>query len=214
MSRRHLGILGVTLLGVLVFPSAGHANIWDWWWGLSGPQMIGAVLHCEWDLQHKSGDKENVIECRAIDYLFYHKLKPRSERRVWLTLDAGAYTSTGMDSGDNDENKYGWFENHMVAFEPMLEIRGIKIGGVQLHHGLAGVSYDVLFGKHFSPFDNAGFKFRPIGVTFPNRHNASFTLRYFPNRFTSEDFGVTNLTQQKDGGEWVWGFTYGWLWKQ
>ena len=75
MSRRYLGTMGLALLAVLVFPSAGHANIWDWWWGLSGPQMIGAVLHCEWDLQHKSGDKENVIECRAIDYLFYHKLR-------------------------------------------------------------------------------------------------------------------------------------------
>ena len=86
---------------MLAFPSTGHASIWDIIWGMSGPQMMGPVFHCEWDLQHRSGEKEDVIECRAIDYLFYHKLKPRPDRRVWLSLDSGVYFSTGKDSGEN-----------------------------------------------------------------------------------------------------------------
>ena len=209
MLRRLIGTVGLTLVALLAFPSAGHAQWWDWIWGLSGPQMIGGVVGCEWDLEHKSGDKEDKVECRAADYPIYNTVKPREARRVWLTLDAGIYTSTGKDSGEGDQrNRYGWFENHMVAFEPLLEIRGATLGKAQLHHS-AGVTYDVLFGKHFSVFDNAGFKFRPIAVTFPNGMNASFTLRYYPNRFTSEDFGIVNPNERKDGGEWVWGFSYG-----
>ena len=63
---------------------------------------------------------------------------------------------------------------------------------------MAGFSYDVLFGPKFGTFDKAGFKFRPVGVAFNKKYNASFTLRYYPQRFTSEDFGVPNLTQEKD----------------
>jgi hypothetical protein len=209
MLGRYLGTTGLALLAVLVFPSAGHASIWDWWWGMSGPQMIGPVLHCEWDLQHRPGDKENVIECRAIDYLIYHRLKPRPQRRVWLSLDSGFYFSTGKDS---EENQFDWFENFMVNFEPMLEVRSHASDNVMLYHGLMGVSYDVLFGQNFDTFDNVGIKFRPIGVAFYKKYNASFTLRYYPRRFTSEDFGIVNPAQEKTGGEWVWGFTVGWLW--
>jgi hypothetical protein len=221
MSRRQLGTLSLALLAVLAFPSAGHASIWDIIWGMSGPQMMGPVLHCEYDLQHKGGgnkdktdpnkDERDVVECRGIDYLFFNKLKPRPERVVWLSLDAGYYFSTSKDS---DGNEFDWFENHMLAFEPLVEVLSYKSvdNDFMMHHGLFGITYDVLFGKNFGTFDNAGFKFRPVGVTIGKRFNASFTLRYYPNRFTSEDFGIINPTQVKTGGEWVKGFTVGWLW--
>ena len=124
MFGRYLGITGLALLAVLIFPSAGHASIWDWWWGMSGPQMIGPILHCEWDLQHQSNDKEDVLECRAIDYLFHGKLKPRPDRLLWMSLDSGFYFSTGKDSGDEpNRNQFRAFETFMVAFEPMLRAR-------------------------------------------------------------------------------------------
>ena len=209
MSRRYLGTMGLALLAVLIFPNAGHASIWDWWWGMSGPQMVGPVLHCEVDLQHRSTDKEDAIECRAIDYLFYHRLKPRPERRVWLSLDSGFYFSTGKDS---ETNPYSAFKTFMVTFEPMLEVRSHTSNNLMLYHGLMGVSADALFGKDFDTFGNVGLKFRPIGVAFHKKYNASLTLRYYPRRFTSEDFGIVNPTQEKTGGEWIWGFTAGWLW--
>jgi hypothetical protein len=217
MSRGQLGILSLALLAVLAFPSAGHASIWDIIWGMSGPRMIGVVLHCEVDLEHKSADPEDLIECRGLDYLFYHRLKPRPMRRVWLSLDAGYYSSTGKDS---DGNQFDWFKNHMVAFEPILEVRSYTSPGenFMLHHGLMGVTYDVLWGKNvldvsYDTFDNVGLKFRPVGVTVNKKYNASFTLRYYPRRFTSEDFGIINPTQDKTEGEWVYGFTLGWLWR-
>jgi len=186
---------------------------------MSGPQMIGVVLHCEIDLEHKSADpeKKDVLECRGVDYLFYKQLKPRPMRRVWLSLDAGYYFSTSKDS---DSNQYDWFKNHMVAFEPLLEVRSYtsRENNFMLHHGLMGITYDVLFGENvvgedYDTFDNVGLKFRPIGVTINRKYNASFTLRYYPRRFTSEDFGIINPAQDKTGGEWVYGVTVGWLWR-
>ncbi len=216
MSRRKLGTLGI-LMSLLAIPSTGYASILDIILGMSGPQMIGVVLHCEIDLEHKSVDKEDVIECRGVDYLFYNYLKPRPLRRVWLSLDAGYYFSTTKDSDDNEFDK---FKNFMVAFEPLLEIRSYTSPGYNfmVHHGLMGISYDVLWGKNtldvsYDTFDNVGLKFRPIGVTINRKYNASFTLRYYPRRFTSEDFGIINPTQDKTGGEWVYGFTVGWLWR-
>ena len=73
----------------------------------------------------------------------------------------------------------------MVAIEPMVEIRSYTTkdskgvanqGNWTFHHGLVGLSYDIVFGKQFSTFDNVGIKFRPLGVTYRN-FNASFNLR-------------------------------------
>ena len=217
MSRRKLGTMGI-LLSLLAIPGTAYASIIDIIFGMSGPQMIGVVLHCEIDLEHKTADpdKKDVLECRGVDYLFYKQLKPRPMRRVWLSLDAGYYFSTSKDS---DSNQYDWFKNHMVAFEPILEVRSYTSpeNNVMVHHGLMGITYDVLFGENtlgedYDTFDNVGLKFRPIGVTINKRYNASFTLRYYPRRFTSEDFGIINPTQDKTGGEWVYGATVGWLW--
>lgn len=215
MLRKLLGITSVCLLALLAFPKASEASIWDIIWGMSGPQMMGPVLHCEWDLQHESGDG-NIFECRAIDYLFHNQVRSRTERNVWMSLDSAFYFSTGKSS---DGNEFGKFKNFMLAFEPMLEVRTYKSGesNFMLHHGVMGVTYNVLFGENtlgedYDTFDNVGLKFRPIGVTINKSYNASFTLRYYPRRFVSEDFGIINPAQDKTGGEWVYGFTVGWLW--
>src|SRR5262245_41992427 len=174
MLRKLLGTTSLCLLALLAFPKTSEASIWDIIWGMSGPQMMGPVFHCEWDLQHQADDKEHsVVECRALDYLFYHKLKPRPDRRLWMSLDSAFYFSTGRDSGDEpNRNSFQAFENFMVAFEPMFEVRSHTSKNVMLYHGLMGISYDVLFGKNFDTFDNVGLKFRPIGVAFYNRYNA------------------------------------------
>jgi len=210
MLRKLLGTISLCLLALFAFPKASEASIWDIIWGMSGPQMMGPVFHCEWDLQHKSGDGD-IFECRAIDYLVHNKVRSRAVRNVWLSLDSAFYFSTGKAS---DGNEFDWFKNFMVAFEPMLEVRTYKSANdnFMLHHGLMGISYDVLFGENFDTFDNVGLKFRPIGVTINKRYNASFTVRYYPRRFVSEDFGIINPTQDKTDGEFVYGFTVGWLW--
>ena len=215
MLRKLLGTISLCLLVLFAFPKASEASIWDIIWGMSGPQMMGPVLHCEWDLQHRSGEGD-IFECRAIDYLFHNKVRSRAVRNVWISLDSAFYFSTGKSS---DGNEFGKFKNFMVAFEPMLEVRTYKSGenNFMLHHGLMGVTYGLLWGENtlgqgYDTFDNVGLKFRPIGVTINKRYNASFTVRYYPRRFVSEDFGIINPTQDKTDGEFVYGFTVGWLW--
>ena len=42
-------------------------------------------------------------------------------------------------------------------------------------------------------FDNIGIKFRPVGVTYKN-FNAAFNVRWYPDRFTAAQFGMTDPT--------------------
>src|SRR5688572_10029810 len=197
MRRSHVRIAGVALLGLLGFPGASHASFWDVIWSMSGPQMSGVVFHCEWDWEPKRADnvattktaankdepKVTATECRFVDYKVAGNARPRAVRRSWLTLDANAYTSTGKNSDGFD---FKAFENYMIAFEPMVEIRSFpddEDSDWRLHHGLVGMSYDILFGNDYGTFDKIGLKFRPIGFTY-KKINGAFNVRWYPNGFT------------------------------
>ena len=54
-------------------------------------------------------------------------------------------------------------KQHMIAFEPMLEMRSYssRDKAVDYHHGLIGISWDLLYGADHSSFDKFGLKFRP-----------------------------------------------------
>src|SRR5262245_43866352 len=164
MSRTRFGTAGIALVALLSFPTVARASIIDVIWKMSGPQLVGAVLHCDVDPVSAPSPDYTRSECRVLDYRFTGALKERKERPWWLSLDLGAYTSTGRNSEDLDFKK---FDDNMVAFEPMFEIRGYTTpsGNLMFHHGLAGFSYNVLFGPEFGTFDKAGLKFRPVGVT-------------------------------------------------
>jgi hypothetical protein len=206
MSRRSLGTIVVVLLASLAFPNTAHSSIIDWIWTMSGPQMIGFPLHCEYDLEN------NKWECREIDRLFAGQLKPRRDRKTWVSFDTGPYFSTGYDSDEGTD--FEWFKTWMVAFEPVLEIRSHTSpgGAVMLHHGLVGLSYDVLFGSGFDTFDKFGLKFKPIGVTIKKRFNAAFTMRWYPNGFTRDEFGYGPRQDFNRDGEMLYGFSIGYIW--
>jgi hypothetical protein len=166
-----------------------------------------------------TGRPPDAIECRIVDLLVkpLGTLTARGDRksRLFLSLDTGVFFSSAYDAEDITDFK--WFENYMVAFEPMLEARGKSFfnGNFVLHHGLIGVSYDVLFGSGYKPFDKAGFKFRPVGVTIRKKFNASWTVRFYPNGFTADEFGQSQprLNDINRDGEWVMGGSFGYLWK-
>src|SRR5262245_15116887 len=111
MSRTSLGIAGIVLIALLAFPGVARASIIDVIWKMSGPQLVGAVLHCEFDPVSASSPDYTRSECRVLDYRFTGALKERKERPWWLSLDLGAYTSTGRNSEDLDFKK---FEDNMV----------------------------------------------------------------------------------------------------
>jgi len=204
--RKYLGPLVFVCFALLALPSAAHASIIDWIWTMSGPQMVGLVLHCEYDIQN------NISECRGLDYRFAGKLAPRQERRVWLSIDTGFYTSTGYDS---ETASYEWFKQHMIAFEPMLEMRSYSSRDkvVDYHHGLIGISWDLLYGADHSSFDKFGLKFRPIGITIKKKWNMSYTLRLYPNGFTNDEFGIGDpVPNANRDAEVLHGFTFGYVW--
>jgi hypothetical protein len=221
MCHRYAGITGIALLAVLGFPGVSHASVWDWIWTMSGPQMIGIVFHCEYDWEHNNREKK-AHECRVFDYRVLGEAESRKLRRTWLTFDTIGYVSTGKNSDSLDFHD---FDSYMVAIEPMVEMRsftnagknerGDKVkgtGNLSFHHGLVGLSYDVLFGKEFSAFDNVGIKFRPVGVTYKN-FNAAFNLRWYPDRFTAAQFRMVDPTpSDPESSEWTWGFSAGWIW--
>ena len=222
MSRTYVRIAGVVLLTLLAFPSVGRASIIDIIIKMSGPQMIGFPIHCEYNLNYKEGQKDaetgkdlTKTECRWVDYRFSGNLPRRSYRRWWLSLDTTPFVSTGKNSGPNDANEYRAFENYMVAFEPLVEVRSGTTGDWSFHHGLVGVSYDVLFGSNFGTFDKFGFRFRPVGVTYRKKVNFALTIRWYPNGFTADEFGALKprLENVNRANEFLYGFSVGYLLK-
>jgi len=203
MSRRHIVVVGIVAGIALAAPPSARASWWDIVWQMSGPQMMGPVLHCEYDFG--SGE----TECRALDLIFYGELAPRQQRKIWLSLDTGIYFSTGKNS---EGESFEAFDVWMVPFEPMLEIQSAGGTDWSLSHGLAGLSYMHFFGKDFSAFDNVGVKFRPIGVRI-QKITLSWNVRFFPNGFTPDQFGVGPPPPVVDRrAEAVHGFSVGFLW--
>ena len=218
MSRTR-GIVGFAFLVLLAFPRTSSASIIDFIWQMSGPQMIGVVVHCEYDPKFDRAANEKLDkeerrtpgECRLIDHRFIGKARDRAVRRYWLSVDTVLYYSTSKNSETQDFNAV---ETHMVAVEPLLEVRGRALfgGNVVLHHGVAGVSYNHLIGR-FSALDKVGLKFRPVGATFFKKFNVSWTERLYPNGFTPDELGVGAQIQNLNRpSEWVHGFSIGYLW--
>jgi hypothetical protein len=205
MSRRHLRTPVLALLALLASPTAGHANIIDWIWSMSGPQFVGLVLHCEYDIQNNSS------ECRGADYRFVGNLRPRQDRRLWLSLDTGFYVSTGYNSEGVD---FRVGRHRMVAFEPILEVRSYssRDNVVDYHHGLIGISWALLTGSDHESFDKFALKFRPVGITIKKKWNMSYTLRLYPNGFTTDEFGPGPVSNPNREAEVVHGFTFGIIW--
>ena len=219
--------LGIVLVASLAYPASARANIWDLIWKMSGPQMMGFPVHCEFAL----GDKDTVPnqpttydrvtpappytrgECRELDFRFYGKVKPRYSRRLWLSVDGGPYFSTGKDPHGAIDPEFKKFDVWMVAVEPLLEVRSLTRSKIMLNHGV-GATYDVLWGDGFPTFDKAGIKFKPITATIARRVNASVTLRWYPTGTTLDEFGKTSDRPEdfRHKNEVSPGFSVGVLW--
>jgi hypothetical protein len=223
MSHRCLGTAVLAFVGLLAFPSRGHANIIDWIWSMSGPQMVSlGVLHCEFDFEGNRGrysdldtNKEHpwtLSECRVYDYRFIGNLRSRTRRSSWLSVDTAGYTSTTYTEKNPLNLNFGGWDHTMFVVEPMFEVRGITRGNLMLNYGVIGASYQVLGGSDRPTLDKFAIKFRPITVTF-KRFNASFNMRWYPNGFTADEFGEgPRLDNVERPSEMTWGFSVGYLW--
>lgn len=220
MSHRCLGTAVLALVGLLAFPSRGHANIIDWIWSMSGPQMVSFVtLHCELDFEGNRGrysrddtKRDNpwtLSECRVYDYRFVGNLRKRTRRASWLSIDTAGYTSTSYTSSDSGLLNFGGWDHAMFVVEPIYEVRGITTTNWMLNYGVIGASYQVLGGSDRPTLDKFAVKFRPFAFTY-KKINGSFNMRWYPNGFTADEFGVGPRLDNVDRpSEMTWGFSFG-----
>jgi hypothetical protein len=189
--------------------------------GLTGPQMVGAPFACELDLdaskqtvcyfvgvRYPRPRRDVGVSVRAIDDAFWR------ERKFWVSLGGGVYGSSWKNSGMKD---FEFARVWMLAFEPTVNRRLFSFGRetptgpdkfvIELG---AGPSVLSLWGEGFDAFAKGGIKVTPsITRRFEgSRHIVGFgyTLRFFPNAFTSQDFDRHATTSTHQGREFAHGF--------
>jgi hypothetical protein len=216
--RRRISLAGIVLAAVLASPQLASASIIDFIWEMSGPQMIGVPIYCDIDLRTDEKEcriggirlpspKLTTVEKAAREREDYRAF--RATRTFWLSMQGGVFASTTKDS---DMSEFEAWKVQMLSWEPMLGYRSFSSASERfvIDHGLAGVSYFILFGSDFKRFHNVGFKFTPIGVTY-RWVNVSYNVRLFPSGFTSEQFNVDGSSTTHRGREILTGFSVGFL---
>ena len=221
MRRALLWSAGSVLAVLFVCPvpaaAAGAGGVIDLIAGMSGPQMIGLPIWCDFTLQTDTDDPRYKTpparqECRIVGKRLGRRdaddpagRKFMDTRFIWVTTGGGFYFSTGEDS---DTNHYNFFDVLMLAYEPMVNIRSLKRRDVRIDHGVMGLSYFFLFGEDFSRFSNVGMKFTPIHVSW--RHfEIAYNFRVFPTPFRPEQFPDQFRADDPVGGaEVIHGFTF------
>ena len=202
MSRVRLAPVVIVFVTSLALPSVVKAGIIDFIWEMNGPQMIGFLTNCEFDLH------DDRHECRLVDKIHLSGDRQfREQRRLWLTLTGGVYFSTGKDS---DTNEFEFGNVQMLAYEPTLDLRSLQSRDWKIDHGVMGVSYFYLIGSNFKNYDNIGLKLVPIAVTY-KRFNIAYNFRIFPNGFTSEQFGGEPESVADKRSELVHGISFGYV---
>ena len=197
MSRSHLGTAGLVFIALLAFPRASSAGLMDYIHEMSGPQMGSFLLvDCEYSLRDQNRS------CYVYDHRVSGDTNVRQGSNLWFTLAGGAYTSTWKDSKTGE---YGWFENYMIAFEPML----FAGSSSRSRHGI-GLTYNFLFGERFGRFNNLGVKIVPFSIPL-GPGNLVITARYYPDRFTTADFDAKpRAPEQPSKRELVLGAMFEW----
>jgi len=202
MPRLTCGIAGIALAFTLVCPRPANAGLIDFIWEMSGPQMVGVPISCDFELTAPSRDQSDY-ECRVSEVSISGDRALRDRRsRFWLEVGGGVYISTGKNS---EMREFGFGRVQLFAYEPMLHIRTLNRDSVKLTHGVMGLSYFLITGSDFKRFDNVGLKIVPVELTYKG-FGIGYTLRVFPNGFTSEQFGVPSGTTTHQGREVVHGF--------
>jgi hypothetical protein len=165
MPRRRLWMVTCVFLLLFIGPRFAQAGIGEFIWEMSGPSMVGGGLDCRFRL---TGELDQCVVFGPV------KLRDAGDApRVYLSLDGGAYVSLGKNADDID---YRAGQLFMLAVDPMIGFTS------RLGEHAVGLSYNFLFGKHFSSFSNVGLKLRPIVVRW-GRVKWEYNLRLYPNGF-------------------------------
>jgi hypothetical protein len=150
MSGRARAMLPMVLVGLLASPQTAKAGLADIIWEMSGPQLFGIGLECEFaSLQPPL--------CRSLFWEF----GPPHGKHLWFNAEARVYFSGNKDHGDVDFTFWG---TRMIGIDPMIGFGGYRLGRFRFHHGV-GASLNRLFGEDVDDaFNNIAWKLRFIDV--------------------------------------------------
>lgn len=222
MRRLRMGTIGFAVALLLVVPRMAHAGMGEWIdviVGLTGPQMVGLPIACDFILNPTEANPDAAKKaCFAGPLRIKGPRLPDgfwSRRNFWASVGGAVYFSTTKNS---EMRPFDWFDAGMLAFEPTLNYRSLRIrnsaGALRfvIEHG-AGGSIFYVFGDGFEPFVKGGIKLRPIAFTVTDIFESSwdlgvaYNLRIFPSPFTSAEFGVDSAASTHGGREFAHGFT-------
>jgi hypothetical protein len=207
-------------------PRASFANMIDVIWQMSGPQLISLVTF-EYRVPLANIEGHGLIEGivknkdRSVTLFDLVPLVKRpdpgrldissnSATRTWFALDVNAYASTSRDS-DNGTIYDGW-QVKMIAVEPRFDNLLYTSKRLTVYTS-SGISYDLLWGSGFSTFDKFALKLVPVGVMLFNTVDLGFTVRVYPNGFTSDEFSQAPQHYGRPS-EVVYGFSGGVAWSK
>jgi hypothetical protein len=223
MTPRHYWAIGILLVAVFAVPHEAGA-FFPYIHKMSGPRMLGVSYNCKPLLPRPFGDQresppssdERTVPAIGQDRCFWQE---REEFRLaalsqsphyWIRMETAVFTSVAHEA-DPDNRPRVW------AFAPALLFEASPVhpgdgGKLTVFVGI-GIEGFGAFGHQMKPVVRPALRIRPLGVRI-NRLGrlkaveGSFDLRYFPTRFTNEDFGrPAGPDDARGGGEWVMGAT-------
>jgi hypothetical protein len=189
MSRRRLAVCCAVICATLIFPRQVHAGLADIIWEMSGPQMVGVMVRCRIPFGG------SATTCRVVSLAF-----DGHREKVWLSLEAGAYVSTGRN---NNGIPYRWGRIGMLVYEPMVEFLGTgdieaayekpKPGESNRHRravyfGAGPMINRFLVSGSAPSFMKYGIKLRPFAIAIKG-WAFEYNIRVYPDGFTPDEFG-------------------------
>ena len=200
-------------VGVLVVTAQpARASIFDIFWEMSGPQLLGIGAQCEVGL--------NPGKEHGCAFLFYDGIRwgQRKRQRLWLSIEPAIYFSSGKNSSDRGLIfAFRAGRARMFAIDPLVAFKWAKKDSNRVRlYSAAGFSFNRFFGPEVDDFNNVAFKFRPIVADF--RIGAQSTLgftynfRLYPDGFdTQQRPGEARLLKGRSP-EWVHGLAVALSW--
>jgi hypothetical protein len=174
-----------------------RAGILDFIWDSSGPQFIGKVFRCRAAIKGE----------QKCDPLFGRPVTG-PDAPFWISLESGVYISLWKDSETDDEVSvpFRFGRTVMFAFDPMAEFQSVRRSSWRLYHGIGATSQMMASGD-FPKVGNLGYKVRVAGIEWNNGASVAFNLRFFPDEFGADQFGVGLPPVGDRPSELTWGVT-------
>jgi hypothetical protein len=174
-----------------------RAGLLDFIWDSSGPQFIGKVFRCRAAIKGQPN----------CDPLF-GRAATAPEAPFWLSMESGIYLSLWKDSETDGGTPvpFRFGRTVMFAFDPIAEFQSVRGSNWRLYHGIGGTS-QVMVSGDFPKVGNLGYKVRLAGVEWGNGASVAFNLRFFPDEFGPDQFGVGAPPVGDRPSELTWGVT-------